>query len=278
MTVGIVKFSDEGAADQPSPSIWRDCRMSLLNDLGLGFYAAYEGFGAATGIAISGGSRPTIGDFEVTCDLTTVFSNILPVDEEGGRIDIEVQNTDNMSAIVHTGVGPGFALNSGHKVWFEARVALGDVDDQGFFVGMSEEDALGDPILDDAVLLAAQSAFGFFVKSSVPAEVDIMFTLDSSTAVTLVDNATESSAFTGAGGTSLVWPVANTYKKFGMKFDGLSTLEFYIDGFLVHSLTLVSGTHAVGVALAPVIAIKTGDTQAESMNISFARYAHQIRT
>lgn len=276
--MSIAKISQVGAANQPSPSIWRDCRMSLLNDLGLGKYAAYNGMGSGTGVQASTGMRPSVGDFEVTADDDTVFSNILIAAEEGGRIDIETDGDDNDAWQVHTGIGIGLVINSGNKVWFEARVALGAAADQGFFVGLVEEAAISDPIQDNGLLSAAQSVFGFFTKSDDTGAIDALFTLDAGAAVNVVADVTNSTAFTDAGGTAKDFPVADAFTKFGLRFDGRDQLEYYVDGYKVASVTLASGTHATGVAMAPMIALKTGTAAARSGNISFARFAFQERT
>lgn len=276
--MSIAKYSEAGDANQPSPSIWRDCRMQLLNDLGLGSYSAYDGHGASTGVQASTSISAVVGDFEVTADADTVFSNILPVDEHSGRVDIETDGDDNDAWQVHTGVGIGLVLNSGNKVWFEARVAAGAAADQGLFMGLIEEDGIPDAIQDAAVLMAAQSFFGFFAKSSVTAEIDAVAKLDGGTIINVVNNVTASTAFTDAGGTSHVFPASDVYTKFGLRFDGRTTLEYYVNGYLVNSLTLVNGTHADGVEMAPMIALKTGTAAAQSANISFVRYAYQERT
>ena len=57
MTVFAARYEQEGEANQPSPSLWRDCRMGLLNDLGLGKYAAFDGTGMTTGVAGAGVER-----------------------------------------------------------------------------------------------------------------------------------------------------------------------------------------------------------------------------
>ena len=252
--------------------------MSLLNDLGLGKYAAYNGMGANTGIAGAGELEAVIGDFEMTADSEIVLSNALVAGEEGGRIDLQVPATDNAAIQVHTGVGPGFVLNSGNKVWFEARVALGAAADQAAFFGLVEEDAIADVLADNAAAVIGQSMFGFQVLNGDTDDIDAMAKLDAVTTIVLVDNVTRSTAFTTAGGTSKQYPVADLYTKFGLRFGGQDTLEYYVDGYLVHTLTIVTGTHADGVALAPMVAFKVGTATAGSINISFMRYAHQIRT
>ena len=276
--MSVAKYSEAGDATQPSPSIWRDCRMSLLNDLGLGKYAAYNGMGANTGIAGAGELEAVIGDFEMTADSEIVLSNALVAGEEGGRIDLQVPASDNAAIQVHTGVGPGFVLNSGNKVWFEARVALGAAADQAAFFGLVEEDAIADVLADNAAAVIGQSMFGFQVLNGDTDDIDAMAKLDAVTTIVLVDNVTRSTAFTTAGGTSKQYPVADLYTKFGLRFGGQDTLEYYVDGYLVHTLTIVNGTHADGVALAPMVAFKVGTATAGSINISFMRYAHQIRT
>jgi hypothetical protein len=266
-----------GAAGYPSPAIWKDCRNSLLNDLALGKYAAYNGNAANTGSVVAGTIRPAVGDFEVICDSTSDFVNNLPADQEGGRLDVTTGATsDNDSVIIHTGVGIGLVAGSGNKVWYEVSLSPGAAADQGFFMGLIEEDGLADPLQDAAILVADQSYFGFKVGSDDTGAVDAEYQLNQASPTTVVADVTNAAAFTAAGGTAQDWPVADVFKKFGLHFNGQDKLSYFVDGRKIATLTIADGTTPTQ-EMAPVLAFKVGTNAARSFNLKFMRYAYQLR-
>ena len=283
--MSVAKFSQKGDASQPSPAIWRDCRMGLLNDLGLGRYLSYHGQGVNLGTFASSDLRPTIGDFEMKADDDVVVSNALPTGIEGGRTDFQLATTDEDEVYIVASAGQGIVINSGLKVWFEAMVQAGATGaDSSFFMGIQEEVTGGlafnggDAIQDAGLLLAAESSFGHFQNTGDKGAVDAVFTLDAAAHTVVLADETRSTAFTDGGGTAADFPVADVYHKFGLRFNGIDQMEYYVDGILISSLTLVSGTHPVGVAMGPIIGFKNGDGGVKSFNVKFMKYAEQVRT
>lgn len=278
--MSVAKYSQAGEANQPSPSIWSDCRGQLLNDLGLGAYMDANFMGVPTGTVATTVVRPAPGGFQLECDDDTVLSGALPVDEHSGRLDIETDGDDNDAAALHGQIGIGLEINSGKKVWFETRVALGAAADQGFFAGLVEEDGLTrDVVADNGTDPVGQSLFGFWVDSADTGEIQAVWKLDAGTTQVVLDDITRAAVYTDASGdTAADWPVADTYLKLGLKFDGRETLKWFVNGYEVASITVTDGTHADNVEMGPIVALKTGAGAARSMNISFMRYAYQERT
>jgi hypothetical protein len=260
---------------KPSPSIWKDCPNTLLNDLGLGRYV-HEDFYAATPDTIATGVPLPQGQFQLTGDTGGVISGVLPADATGGRVDLQTGTTDNDQITLWQQIGPGLNLNSGTKVWYEARFSVGDVtDDMGVFLGLAEEDFLTDPILDNAATIGAQSAFGFFIASDDPNDLEAIWNLDAGTGTVVLQDITTQTIYTSQSGDDSASLASDTYYRVGLKFDGVDTLRWYLNGFEVASLVLVSGTHPVAVEMGPVVSVKTGDGEAESINVDWIRYAHQ---
>lgn len=275
--MSVAKVFQAGAADQLSPSIWRDCRMSLLNDLGLGYFIHEQFHAVEQSDGLVGPCKQ--GDFQVEGDAAFVVANTLPVDLEGGRIDIETDGDDEDGAILFAQAMAQIVPNSGQKVWLEAMVALGAAADQGFFVGFAEEDGLDvDIVADEGVAPGTESQIGFVVLSGDTTAVDAIYQLDGDTHVTVLADVSNSTPFTNAGGTAADFPVADVYHKFGMRFDGRDQLQYFFDGHRVATVTIDTTIFPNGVLMGPAMAIKNHSGAAVSMNAQFFAAAYQKRT
>jgi len=270
-----VGFAQIGENQQPSPSIWADCPNTLLNDKGLGYFAHEDFLGAA----VSAAMLPTItvggGKFSFDGDTDTVFS--LKASEQGGYLDVETDGDDNDAAAIFTEpLGP-ITRNSGKKFWFEARVELGGVaEDQGFFVGLVEEagasrDVLADDVGTDGVI--GESLIGFLVDNEDDNAFKVVYRKDAGTVVTLVADATNSTAIPLASRASLL---ADTEVKVGLRFDGRTKLYFYVNGYEVAAQD-VDSTLDQSKNYCAILAIKTGAAAAESFAADWVRYGFQAR-
>lgn len=264
MTAGLIGFSEPGALTQASPAIWKDCPKTLLNDLGLGFYVN-KGFQG------NDGSLPGLAS---DSDSGTTFT--YKTGEETGVMTVTITNTDNNAAAVYTQPLGKIVKNSGNKVWAEVRVALGAVADQAVFFGLAEEAALDrDVIADNAGAVDTESVIGFLCETGDQDAYDIIYRKDNGTVVEVLADATNSARLTAAGLTAAA--VGTGYRKLGLRFDGRTRLEFYVDGVLVITQT-VDTTIDQSKAYGAILAIKTGTTTQRTLNVDLFAAAFQVRS
>lgn len=275
----IVGFSQAGEANQPSPSIWSDCPNTLLQDKGLGYFAHVDFLGATTGIlaaTLDINQASFEGKLKIDADTDTVLTQ--KAAEIGGYLDIETDGDDNDAAALVASPLGAITKNSGNKLWFEARVELGAVADQGVFLGIVEEagatrDVLADNIASNGVV--GESLAGFLVDNGDTNAFDIVYRKDGGTVVNLKNDATAATAITSQGGTAASL-LADTEVKVGLKFDGRETLSFYVNGYKVASLELDS-TFDQSKTYVPIVAVKTGTAAAVSIALDWVRFGYQSR-
>lgn len=258
-----VRVKRAGAADQPSPSIWADCPQERLNVERTGFFI-HEDFLAhpvvTTTITAALLARMSMGALKISGDDDTVIT--AKAAEPGGYLDIETDADDNDGAALTTNPFAEIEVDSGRKLWFEARVEAGAVADQGLFFGLAEEAALSHDILAaDSTALIGESLVGFQVLSGDTDGIDAVFKKDGGTAVKM-------DALIAA-------LAANTEVKLGLRFDGKRSIELFVDGTKQSTYTIDATTFPVGVKMGVVLAIKTGTAAAQSMAIDWVRTAYE---
>lgn len=273
--MSVAQMRTEGVSTQASPAIWADCPREGLNASGNGYFVHNEFLGGTVDTIASGEQRPSYGDFSLDCEDDTVVSFLADL---GGVLDLETDADDNDSWAVFTRPMAKIVLNSGKKVWFEARVEMGDVTmDGGFAILLAENAALNfDVIADGAAVLIGESYVGFRVLTDDPNAIDAVFKLDGGTEVELLADVSNSTNLTAAGGTAAAL-TNDTAFKVGMRFDGRDRLEIFFNGFRVLTETLSTTTFPDGVAFGLILSMKTGTTAAESGAIDWADAAYQER-
>jgi hypothetical protein len=253
--------------------------MSLLNDLGLGRYS-HSDFFAVTLDATAEGT--VVDGYNIEADTAGEVIGGDPVDKTGGRMRMITDGDQDDGIIAHQQVGEGMVIGSGKKVWFEASVALEDAaQDVSYFFGLVEEDGLDvDVLLDANISVGTESMYGFlFHGGDDTGALDAVFNLDGAAGTVVLADVTRAASYTGPSGNDAAdFAVALVFHKFGLRFDGQKTLEYYFDGYKVAELTLVSGTHPVGVDLGPIIAAKCGAGGADAIIVDWIRWAYQERT
>ena len=274
--MSTANFSQIGDASKPSPSIWADCPKTLLNDLGLGYFAHEDFVGPSTGTLAAALDVNMVtygGNLAVDADTDTVVT--AKAAEVGGYLDIETDADDNDAAALFSEPLGTITLKSGKKFWFECRMELGDVTmDGGAFFGIVEEaGASRDVIADDAGALIGESYICFRVLTDDANAIDATYKKDAGTEVVVVSDATNSAQITAGGGT-IASLVNDTEHKFGFRFDGRETLSFYVDGHKIATQT-VDSTIDQSKNYCAVVAIKTGAGAAESMALDWVRFAVQ---
>lgn len=278
---GIIGFSQIGAAQQPSPSIWADCRNTLLRDLGLGYFAHEEFLGNIEIATFADASVFGSGFFDVDAD-TGALAPLTGV--TGGYAKFTTGANDNDAIAIFSQNLGKIVRNSGNKLWLEANFNFTTLPDAGFFFGFTTlanatRDVVADNPSNSAVAgLTAATVVGFASAqaSSAIATLDAKYAKSTGTPVTVLANVTNATAITAAGGT-VGNLVAATDRKLGIRFDGLHKIEFYVDGYLVASQD-VDGTVDQTSDLVAVMNYKTGTANARALSFDWIRYASQLRS
>lgn len=274
MDAGEVGFSAAGANAQPSPSIWKDCPQDLLNRDGRGYYFHKDFLGSPlvnTTITAALLARLTAEGLSISGDDDTVLTQ--KTGEQGGYLDIETDGDDNDAAAIFTDPFAQIVLESGNKVWFEARLELGAVADQGVFVGLAEKAALSlDVVADNTAALIGESLIGFQILSGDTDAVDAVFKLDNGTVAVIQSDINLDTALAAPANLA-----QDTEFKVGFVFDGKHTLSVYFNGTLVAKEVLLASTFPDNVLMGAIVAIKTGTGAAQSIAVDWVRGAAQVR-
>ncbi|MCP4541700.1 MAG: hypothetical protein GY832_31595 [Chloroflexi bacterium] len=267
----VVKYNDDGTAGQPSPSIWGDCPVekSLIAPDELTY--VYDTF-TMNFVA----NTTQIGPWYV---VGTNIDTAFVTDEPDGVINISGSGAGHDEAYIVSNMLSNEVIkkNSGKRLWFEASVKLDDADaDVSFICGLGESALLAaeaiadDPTSYPTTAIADYDFIGFMAGTDGTnmGGFDSVYHQD------------------GGGGTVTVVQadcLANsgtdnddTYIKFGFKFDGKSTVTFYINGTActttldVDDLTSDKLDDALGI----IIGIKDDAGGADDLKIDWVRYAN----
>lgn len=276
--MSTITYSDIGAARQPSPSIWKGFTTTRMVAHGLGYFEHEEFFNADavatvwTGLAVA---HPNYGAFALSgdADTTTSFTT-----DFGGVLDVETDNTDNDAYALTARPFCTTVLSSRQPWAFEARVSVDALTDQGMFLGVAESLALlPDVVADDTIETIDESQIGFFMSSANTDSIDAVFKLDAGTRTDMLADVTASSLLTATNGGAAGVLVAGTFYKLGMKFDGRSSIEIYVNGVKVSTYTITASTFPNGVEMGFVGALKTGSAALVSMGWDWIRIGYQER-
>jgi len=277
---GIIGYDNPGEADQPSPAIWGDCPFSLLNELGEGAFL-YEDFQSPLSQATLTDSVPIgRGDFSYKGDTDSSLTSI--ADTPTGIVELETDTTAADAGVIVSNALAKIVKNSGKRVWFEARVAPGDVDDDmGTFIGLVEEDGADEDVIADNPAdndaTADVTLIGFFQSNDDPDAYDILNKKETGDATVVLNDATNATGLPSDDRASLIDGVGATgagLHKLGIYFDGRDKIKFFVDGYKVAEKT-VDSTVDQSNALAAIVGVKTGDAAAEKILIDWIRFAYE---
>lgn len=312
MAYGALGFSQLGNVNQPSPSIWGDSGNQLLNDLGLGGFFSQDFRGD---YATPAATTTAPGIETVTGAGTSVFGNASSATYGPHVLSMATGATDNNNTGIFGEELGQIIRNSGQKFWFEARIAVGALGDTAFFVGLATRagatTATTGILSDNPSNSAAATTVGVtnigFISAqtaSAIATVNAVYKKGSATAVTVladVTNATALIAEQAVQATGVVITqaaavtaqataplgegiqvaygnlVAASFRKFGVRFDGQKTLEFYVDGVMVARQDVDSTVDQAAYYI-PVIAAKNGASTALTLEVDFVRAGYQQRS
>jgi len=274
MTQSIVYRGDNTGAFL-SGGVWADCPWEeiLQRKIGYGYFLDFlsiEDDGTITSVA----TRIYDG---VNCQVWgDAAGTVLPVADELGGVIALFSTNDNQQVSIQVGsagiasFGPPFQItqNAG-KMWFECRLKTNTIttSEQGFFVGLAAD------ITQSAILpLTATAAIGdincvgFHKPEANTTAFDTSYKADGVTAVEVNSDV----------GTL----VADTYVKLGMRFDGASTLRFYIDGVEQASTKTIpdaTGTDfPADVQMTPIISCIAGTNNDQQLEVDWIS-CYQLR-
>lgn len=274
MPVGKVTYHEPGAVAHPSPRIWADCPCDGSNtDVGIFFHENF--LGGMTASAVTDGSA--VGQyFTVDCDTDTVFA--FKASEEGGYLDIETDSDDEDAVAIFTQPMCKIAIDSGRRVWLEARLEVGDADeDQGFFFGLAEEAALSrDIVADNCVDLITETLIGYRIFDEEDA-IDAVAQLDDGAEDVIASDVTNLDVLDADLGSGSKAALAdNTEMRLGLRFDGKKTVTFFVNGVEIEAWTLDATYYDPDASLAVICALKTcDDSTAKSIAIDWIQFAYE---
>ena len=207
-------------------------------------------------------------DFDTDATLTAASGEL------GGFIAITTDNDDNDAFAIFLRPFGEIERNSYKKIWFEIAIQQPSVGaDEAFFFGLAEEAAMSrDMIADNCAALIGESYVGFRKLNDETGEVDAVYKLNAGTEVEVGDDVTNANALAVADRSD---PAANTVNKFGFRFDGRSTIEFFVDGIRVATERISDSTFPTNVNFGFVFAIKTGTALASVAEIDWIRVAYE---
>ena len=272
--MSIVGYDDPGIATFPMPIIWKDCPNDLLNSesKGMHFFERFMGFTPLTTTVSPG----TMGQFLTFNGDTDTEVAVIDNSRYGG-VRMETNTTeDDAGALVSRPFGR-IVENSGNKLWFEARVAPGDVDAAlGIFVGLVELDGANSELIIDTQLtndsLDDQSYLGFFQNNGDDDAFAIVTQVAGSAGILVLADATNGTGIPSDDRASLT---DGTFFRLGIRFDGIETVSFFVNGHKV--ATAAVSTLDQTQDMCAIVAIKTAAGAAELVDVSYIRAAFQER-
>lgn len=187
----------------------------------------------------------------------------------GGVVQVACGGVDNNETYIGLGAiggdtaAPFFITDANSKpFWAEFYVKASAHADEAFFVGLAEEASAAANFLADNTGVPADKDFiGFRTKCDASAEWDVAWRKNGQAEQEIAAAAVN----------------ADDWHRFGIHYDGLHTVTFYIDGTAHATVALTSAaTFPSAQALAPIIAVKTGEGVAKSIQVDYIRIA-QIR-
>ncbi len=162
----------------------------------------------------------------------------------------------------------------GYKMWFEARVSLVQITNQGVYMGFAEEAMIAnDAMFPNGSATQQNVAYcGFRILSGAPSEWDAVHNANSGTGEVVVKNIAQTA-------------VAGTFYKLGMVYEPANNnpldgkiLRWYVDGVEVGSITSLPATFPDADLMSWMLTLKTGTgSVARSVDIDWVRWAH-LRT
>ena len=184
-------------------------------------------------------------------------------DDPNGVVTLTTGTTDNDEASLSSGIGfMEIASSSPQYVAFEARVKLTVLAEAAIFVGLADPTMVGANALVDATgAITDADVVGFHIAAQASSVTMDAIHRISGTAVVTVQSDVHTDLTSSL--------TADTYMTLGIKYEA-TDVTFYVDGELVGTVTdVTAATFPDGEQLAPVFAIKTGNTTSKVLSVDW---------
>ncbi len=184
------------------------------------------------------------GDWTVTETQAGATQALSSANGPGGVLLLTNSAADNDVNQLQRAV-EAFKFTSGKQTWFRARLKVSDATQSDVYVGL---------IITDTDLVGGITDGVYFRKDDGDAQWDIVSLMNSS----------------GTSSTNIGTLVADTYVVLGFYYDGGTTVEAWIDGTKVATLTVALGTSLVNdEELAVTVSLTNGEAVAKTMAIDY---------
>jgi len=223
MSVVDYRTANSQPTNGPSPEIWADCPViDIIRDPSKGLHLFEDFDGGVIADAASQNRFSLVGS---NPDMAGVS------DELNGVVELEGSTGANEEAYLVSNILYQLQMESHKKFWLEARVKFEDADaDCAFIFGLAEAELLAaDCITDDSTgtsTIADYGFVGFFTDcdGTNMDNIDAVYSEDGDGGV--LTNVDEDVVSIVAGATTY----DDVYIRLGMRFDGIKTVTFYVDG------------------------------------------------
>lgn len=264
-----VRAFSESSLRGPSPTIFGDLDRHRHNEQMGKCIFFFDDFGnperlTATNTTASSGK---IYAFLNTGVIAGGPTGVADVGDALGELSISGNDADNDQGYVQFGSGNQYVIENNHTgntglVYFEARMKVASIADNAcaFFLGLGQGLVADNDLVDDTGALAAGKGYiGIRRLNDDGDKTDIIFQAASQTLNSVITNASTL--------------VANTYFKFGLRYDPWAVdtakrIKFFLDGVeqstYVTDTDIDAATFPEGEALQPMLLTKVG-TAAESI-------------
>ena len=175
----------------------------------------------------------TSGTADIIADVANGVYRLNATTANQGLGSVQYANADNASEGV---AAPAAGVN----ISFEARVSISDVSDCDWFIGLGEVDTT---FMDASGALLANGADNHVGWHHTIADAGIPDLSEAGTALANQADVTQLVGTTGAAGNLLQ---DGTYYRFGIRIEGTSTIQFFIDGRPVSARTTMGTVLADG--------------------------------
>jgi len=273
--MALINYEQPGKAAQPSPSIWADCKGFRLVENGEGCFVHEEFLGGVADTVAANEYRMIGASFSMDADDDTVLS--FKASEVGGYQDIETHSDADDAWAIFTEPFCRLIPNSGKKFWLEGRLEVGVADaDQGFFFGLGEEACQSrDVVADDELNLITETLMGFRIFTGEEA-IDLVVQKDDGDESVLASDVTNLAVLDSVLGSGSKAALAdNTEVKLGVRFDGETTVEFFVNGVCIVAWPLDSDYYDEDKYLCFVATLKAG-AAAQSAAFDWIRYSAEF--
>jgi len=270
--MALINYEQPGKAAQPSPSIWADCKGYRLIENGTGCFVHEEFLGGVADTVAANEYRMIGASFSMDADDDTVLS--FKASEVGGYQDIETDGDADDGWAIFTEPFCRLIPNSGKKFWLEGRLEVGAADaDQGFFFGLGEEACQSiDVVADNENDLITETLMGYRIFTGEDA-IDLVVQKDDGDESVLASDVTNLAVLDTVLGTgSKAALTTDTEVKLGLKFDGETTVDFFVNGVRIVTWPLDTDYYDATKYLCFVGALKAG-AAAQSAAFDWIRYA-----